>query len=93
MLFGVEWMQEEEDLKVVVAVVMILLENGKRIRGVAAFKPLSPVLTKILGSRWAHVIACFQGIKERNTGTNVGCGDGHAKLAHNSLGKSVTELR
>ena len=35
-------MQEEEDLKVVV-----LLENGKRIRGVAAFKPLSPVLTKI----------------------------------------------
>ena len=28
-----------------------LLENGKRIRGVAAVKPLSPVLTKILGSK------------------------------------------
>ena len=46
MLFGVEWMQEEEDLKVVVAVV-VLLENGKRVRAVAAFKPLSPALTKI----------------------------------------------
>ena len=92
MLFGVEWMQEEDDLKVVVAVV-VLLENGKRIRGVAAFKPLSPVLTKILGSRWAHLIACLQGIKERNTGTNVCRGDGHPKLAHNSLGKSVAELR
>jgi len=45
MLFGVEWMQEE-DLKMVVAVV-VLLENGKRIRGVDAFKPLNPVLTKI----------------------------------------------
>ena len=42
-------MQEEEDLKMLVAVVVVLLENGKRIRGVAAFKPLSPVLTKILG--------------------------------------------
>ena len=40
-------MQEEEDLKMVVAVVVVLLENGKRIRGVAAFKPLSPALTKI----------------------------------------------
>ena len=39
-------MQEEEDLKIVAAVV-VLLESGKRIRGVAAFKPLSPVLTKI----------------------------------------------
>ena len=43
MLFGVEWMQE--DLKMVVAVV-VLLENGKRIRGVAAFKPLSWVLNE-----------------------------------------------
>ena len=39
--------EEEEDLKMVVAVVVVLLENGKRIRGVAAFKPLSPALTKI----------------------------------------------
>ena len=93
MLFGVEWMQEEEDLKMVVVVMVVLLENGKRIRGVAAVKPLSPVLTKILGSRWAHLIACLQGIKERNTGTNVCRGDGHAKLAHNSLGKSVAKLR
>ena len=43
----------QEDLKMVVAVV-ILLENGKRIRGVDAFKPLSPV------------IACLQVINERN---------------------------
>ena len=42
-------MREEEDLKMVVGVV-VLLENGKRIRGVAAVKPLSPVL-KILGSK------------------------------------------
>lgn len=42
-------MQEKEDLKMVAAVVAVLLENGKRIRGVAAFMPLSPVLTKILG--------------------------------------------
>ena len=63
MLFGVEWM--EEDLKMVVAVV-VLLENGKRIRGVDAFKPLSPV------------IACLQVINERNTGTHVCRGDGHA---------------
>ena len=63
MLFGVEWMQE--DLKMVVAVV-VLLENGKRIRGVDAFKPLSPV------------IACLQVTNERNTGTHVCGGDGHA---------------
>ena len=42
-------MQEEEVLKMVVAAVVVLLENRKRIRGVAAFKPLSQVLTKILG--------------------------------------------
>ena len=63
MLFGVEWMQE--DLKMVVAVV-VLLENGKQIRGVDAFKPLSPV------------IACLQVINEHNTGTHVCRGDGHA---------------
>lgn len=55
----------QEDLKMVVAVV-VLLENGKRIRGVDAFKLLSPV------------IACLQVINERNTGTHVCRGDGHA---------------
>ena len=80
MLFVVEWMQEEEVLKMVVAAVVVLLENRKRIRGVAAFKPLSQVLTKILGWRWAHVIACLQGIKERSTGTNVCGGDGQCKI-------------
>ena len=51
--------------------------------GVAAFKPLSPGLTRI----WVQIA----GQKDVKLQFNVCCRDWHAKLAHTSLGKSVGE--